>query len=404
MGWRPTWVRAALVLGAILSNGLVLVAYGVAWILLPQEGATSTALEQRGRADAASLSGRPALTGRSRPWEPTSIEQAERFERIKLLIVGLAMLVGAVYLFAGTREWHADIRRLLPGAVILAGAAVALTQLDENERSRWFGTRATVWKGLLRLLVGVLLVTAGVTMIFLRQLQPGQVTTVLFSGAAVLVGLGMVLAPLGLRLWRDLESERALRVRETERAEITTHLHDSVLQTLALIQRRPDDPAEVRRLARAQERELRAWLYGGEEVREEQPSSLKEAVRRAVAEIEDKENLTISPIIVGDAPMDDASLALVQALREATSNAARHGKVGVSVYVECSETDGIEAFIRDRGPGIELAAIPADRFGVRRSIIDRMARNGGTGEVRNAAAGGTEVILRLPAASQETTE
>ena len=216
----------------------------------------------------------------------------------------------------------------------------------------------------------------------------------------MLAGLVLALAPWGLRLWRDLDGERAARVREGERAAIAAHLHDSVLQTLALVQRSSNDPTQVQRLARAQERDLRDWLYGsaGGAMSAADPgdsATLALAVRRVVAEVEDDYGVPVDVVLVGDMPMDDALAGLVAALREAVLNAVRHAGAPVSVYVEVTPGQ-VEAFVRDRGPGFDLALVPADRLGVRTSVIDRMHRLRGTATVRSSSGEGTEVALQLP--------
>jgi signal transduction histidine kinase len=195
-----------------------------------------------------------------------------------------------------------------------------------------------------------------------------------------------------VRLWRDLDTERAARIREAERADIAAHLHDSVLQTLALIQRHGSDPAAVARLARAQERDLRDWLYGP---RPADGASLAGEVRAAAADVEDRHGVAVDVVLVGDRPGDDRVSALVAALREAMVNAARHAGSPVQVYVECGP-GGVEAFVRDRGTGFSLAAVPDDRLGIRESIIGRMERHGGSATVRSTPGEGTEVRLELP--------
>ncbi|HMO11766.1 MAG TPA: ATP-binding protein [Actinotalea sp.] len=192
---------------------------------------------------------------------------------------------------------------------------------------------------------------------------------------------------------RALSEERLARARESERADIAAHLHDSVLQTLALIRARAGDADEVSKLARAQERELRSWLY------EDRPSpgtSLATQLREVVGEVEDAHSVPVEVVIVGDATPDEGSDVLLRATREALANAVRHGKPPVSLYLEIGP-DAVEVYVKDRGDGFELDAVPHDRFGVRESIIGRMRRHGGSAQVRTRA-GGTEVELRLPRA------
>nr|MBA2464280.1 ATP-binding protein [Nocardioidaceae bacterium] len=190
----------------------------------------------------------------------------------------------------------------------------------------------------------------------------------------------------------DLSEERASRVRTEERADMAAHLHDSVLQTLALIQKHADDGRTVATLARAQERDLRGWLYGDQR---EDPTTLAGALRAAAAEVEDGFGVPIEVVTVGDTAASDRLRPLVLAAREAMVNAARHSTADqVDVYAE-SDGRRCEVFVRDRGRGFDLGAVPEDRLGVRNSIEDRMRRHGGQAVIRTAPGEGTEVKLAL---------
>ncbi|MGN6474910.1 MAG: sensor histidine kinase, partial [Mycobacteriales bacterium] len=169
-------------------------------------------------------------------------------------------------------------------------------------------------------------------------------------------------------------------------------IHDSMLQTLTLIQRRADDAEEVRRLVRHSERELRGWLY-----RSAQPAaSLRAMVAAACAEVEDEYDVTINLVVVGEHPATENVEPLVQAMREAAVNAAKHAGVrDISIYVEVTATE-LTVFVRDRGKGFTLDAVPEDRFGVRESVIARMERHGGAATIRSSRRTGTEVRLSLP--------
>ncbi len=206
---------------------------------------------------------------------------------------------------------------------------------------------------------------------------------------ATLLGLG--LAPWFLRLGRSLSSERAARIREQERAELGAHLHDSVLQTLALIQKRAGDPREVAGLARRQERELRRWLLEGSEHSEQ--DSVAGALERAAAEVEELHRVPIEVVTVGDGPLNGRLEAIVQAAREAMTNAAKFaGSERVDLYAEV-QAGRVEVFVRDRGVGFDPATIPSDRRGVRDSIIARMERHHGRAAVHSTPGHGTEVEL-----------
>jgi signal transduction histidine kinase len=232
-----------------------------------------------------------------------------------------------------------------------------------------------------RALIGAALVVGG-GLVFLwlnDALQPARDSVL--AVVVVLIAATLIFAPWWLRLVRGLSAERAERIRSQERAEVAAHLHDSVLQTLALMQRRVEDPREVAALARRQERELRAWLNG----------------RRAAgdATVASALGVPVEVVAVGDAPLDPGAEALVAAAREALVNAAKFaGESPVALYAEVAP-GRIEVFVRDRGPGFDPAAVPDDRRGVRESIVGRMERHGGRATVHTAPGAGTEVELVL---------
>jgi signal transduction histidine kinase len=225
----------------------------------------------------------------------------------------------------------------------------------------------------------------------------GAARDVLLAVVASVVVLGVIFAPWIVRLVRSLGAERAQRIRSQERAELAAHLHDSVLQTLAMMQRRASEPHEVATLARRQERELRAWLAG--RPAPGQVARVAPALEAAAAEVEERHGVPVEVVAVGDRDLDPAADAVVAAAREAMTNAAKFGEGSpFDVYAEC--TDGrLQVFIRDRGPGFDSTAIPADRRGVRESIVGRMERHGGRATITSAPGAGTEVELTLERAA-----
>lgn len=318
----------------------------------------------------------------------------------KEILLGSGLLLVAGILIARLLGADVPLGTLIPAAAILGGAAIAWMQLDETRRAGLVDkTKADQAGGWARLAAGLALVVAGVLVMVSGSGSWEQTWLALLASVAVLGGVALVLLPWGLKFWRDLETERAGRVRETERAEIAAHLHDSVLQTLALIQRRAGNEHDVVRLARAQERELRGWLFKDPA---KESGQLSDRIKAAAAEVEDDLGNAVDVVSVGDTVMTDRHEALVQASREAMLNASRHGGGPVSVYLEVSDA-GVEVFVKDRGAGFELHAVPEDRLGVRESIIGRMKRYGGTADI-NSSADGTEVRLRLPAAVAENGE
>jgi signal transduction histidine kinase len=221
----------------------------------------------------------------------------------------------------------------------------------------------------------------------------GAARDVLFAVIAAVVVLGVIFAPWIVRLVRSLTEERAARIRSQERAEVAAHLHDSVLQTLAMMQRRAGDPAEVAALARRQERELRAWL--SDRPAPGLSARLEGALEAAAAEVEEQHGVPVEVVVVGDRDMDAPHEAVVAAAREAMTNAAKFGGGSpVDVYAESSDSR-TQVFVRDRGPGFDPDAVPADRRGVRESIVGRMERHGGRARVTSGSGSGTEVELVL---------
>ncbi len=211
--------------------------------------------------------------------------------------------------------------------------------------------------------------------------------------AAIVIGLSVIAAPWLLSLVRELDAERRQRIRADERAELAAHVHDSVLHTLTLIQRSAEDPRQVRRLARSQERQLRSWLQHG------QPGSAAETLAselaRVAGEVEDADGVPVEVVCVGDMELGERTSAAILAAREALVNAARHsGAPQIAVYAEV-ESDRVTIFIRDRGRGFDANSIPVGRMGIRQSIIGRMERCGGQATVRAAPGAGTEVELQL---------
>jgi len=315
-------------------------------------------------------------------------------ESLRNLVLGVGLLLVGGVLLAQQQGVNLRLGVLIPLLTVAGGAVLAWSQLDDTQRGRWLvgggeGRRA----GLVRLGIGIALAAIGVVALATQGRGFTGLWDVGIPAVAVLAGAALIAAPWGVRLWSDLRVEQAKRIRETERADIAAHLHDSVLQTLALIQRKADDPAEVTRLARAQERELRGWLYAGPRGSQ---ASLASAVTEVAHEVEDLHGIPIELVITGDRALDAGGSALVRALREALLNAVRHGSVPVSAYLEVG-SQLVEAFVRDHGPGFDVDAIPEDRLGVRESILGRMSRHGGSASVRRLEDG-TEVSLSLPVA------
>jgi signal transduction histidine kinase len=331
--------------------------------------------------------------------------------------VALALVtLGVLLLLRDVGLWFGDAL-VWPVVLGAAGSAVVWTRGDDTASARladssWgrvAGRRgpvgavarvATAPSSPTRIVVGTVLVALAVAgflagndaLAALRDLS----LALLAAGAGALLLFGPWLS----RMVSELGAERRERVRQEERAELAAHLHDSVLQTLALIQRSADDPRRIATLARVQERELRAWLYGSGRAAGATPTTLTDAFEQVAAEVETLHHLAVDVVVVGDAPVGTGTRALLGAVREAITNAAKHAGVDeIAVYVEVG-ADQVTAFVRDRGVGFDVDAAlgggDGHRRGLRDSIIGRLERHGGTATVWSAPGEGTEVELCVP--------
>jgi signal transduction histidine kinase/phage shock protein PspC (stress-responsive transcriptional regulator) len=381
LGIDPLILRIGFVVAAG-AGGLGVILYALAWALLPA-----------GDGDGRALMARAA--GRREGWMVAS---------------GLVLLMLAVLLLF--RAWGLWVGDAIVWPLILATGGGALiwrqsqgaTVVDAPARERarpggGVGRPRRVLR-LARPSLGIVALGAalvvGAALVFLwlngaLELDRDVTLAVL----VVVTAMTLILAPWWLRLARGLTEERAGRIRTQERAELAAHLHDSVLQTLALMQKRAEDPREVATLARRQERELRAWLNAGS--RREAGASLAAALEATVAEIEDAHGVPVEVVAVGDRRLDERAEALVAATREAVLNAVKFAPdAAISVYAEV-RGDRAEVFVRDRGPGFDLHAIPPDRRGLRESVLGRMERHGGRAAVHTRPGEGTEVELVMSA-------
>ena len=253
---------------------------------------------------------------------------------------------------------------------------------------------AGVAAALVQVVLGLGLVGAGIAVFLVASPGLDSPRAGILATAAIAVGLSLVFGPWWWRLTRDLAVERQERIRSQERAEVAAHIHDSVLQTLALIQRNAADARVVGALARSQERELRSWLYGPPAP--DPGGSVAAALQRVSDEVEDRHGVAVETVEVGDCPVDDRLAALVLSSREALTNAARHsGAPAVSAYLEV-EAHQVTVFVRDRGAGFDPGDVPGDRRGIADSIVGRMDRHGGRAAVRSEPGSGTEVELVMP--------
>ena len=392
LGINVTVMRGFFLLSSLLG-GLGIALYAGLWMILP----TDTHLVQ----DA------PGLEAATRQGKRSG--RRRRLEDVGPLVALAAVALGVAVLLQSLIGASMLFWPILLGVV---GLAVLWRQADEAQRERWVDStgridffRAVVGRGgaasYARLAAGIVLLLAALVLFAVQSGHAGVAREVVVAGVLGVAGLALTVGPWLFRLAGDLSEERAARVRSQERADVAAHLHDSVLQTLALIQKHSEDGRMVATLARAQERDLRSWLYADEAPPD---TSVSSALRSAAAEVEDAHGVPVEVVTVGDAPASDHLRALVLAAREAMVNAAKHsGAEKVDVYAEMADGQ-TEVFVRDRGRGFELGEVPDDRLGVRNSIVDRMERHGGSAVIRTAAAEGTEVRLAMQDKTRMTSE
>ncbi|MEJ7826073.1 MAG: PspC domain-containing protein [Solirubrobacteraceae bacterium] len=368
-----------------IASGIGLVAYVLAWILLPAQELDGAQPAQRRRSRRATVE---VATGAG--FLLLSVLLAVRALGLPFsdLLIWPLVLVAA----GGALIWHRsggdEDAAAIAAPRLQASVPDAAAGADRAAAPR---SRPAV---ISRIGIGVTLVVAAAIVFLQFSGALAAATDVALAAIVVAIALGVIFAPWFVRLASSLSAERAERIRSQERAEVAAHLHDSVLQTLALMQKRADDPRAVAQLARRQERELRTWLSGAP-ARETGERWLAGALESAALEIEAGHGVAVDVVAVGDAPLDRDGEALVRAAREAMLNAAKFGDGStVAVYAEAA-ADRLQVFVRDRGPGFDPEKVPADRRGVRESIVGRMRRHGGRATIHASPGGGTEVELVL---------
>ena len=372
VGIDAIYVRVAFVVLAV-AGGWGIALYGLAWAIMGRRGVP---LE------------------RYAP-QPKAASARNRHLGFNAVALGLLLL---------TTVFEGAFQPALVWPVVLVGAAIAIAfdrgQLDPRTLTDVTDSRNVQ----LRLTAGLGLLLAGVVAAVALNFSIWQALRSVVIAGLVVAGAAVLLAPLLSRLGNELLAERRRRIRSEERAEMAAHLHDSVLQTLALIQKRSDDVG-VTNLARRQERELRTWLFEDKTGRE--ALGFRTALEAAMAEVEDLHEVPIEVVIVGDRKLDAEMEPILGASREAATNAARHSESArIDVFAEARE-DRVEVFIRDQGAGFDPDAIDDDRAGIRDSIRARMERHGGEAIIFSQPGAGTEVELRLPLTAptnQEATD
>jgi signal transduction histidine kinase len=343
------------------------------------------------------------LAGAERELEPSERRAPPSSATRQVVAAGL-VVAGVLVLLQAVGLWFGNGLVLSVGLAAF-GSALIWTRSDDQNRARLSRMvsrlpLSPVEDGagripMLRLVAGALLVIAGMATFLAASNVLRAAGQVAVAVAVTAAGVALILGPWMLRSARQLGEERRQRIRSEERAELAAHLHDSVLQTLALIQR-SSDPRQMAILARGQERELRGWLYGRSRAATSEGDQLSVVLEEFAGRIERMYAVPVDLVSVGDCPMDDRLRAMVEAASEAIANAARHsGATVVSVYAEATPEE-VRIYVRDQGRGFDPAAVPAGRRGIAESIRGRMERHGGSAGISSAGGEGTEVDLRMP--------
>ncbi len=377
-------VRAALVVLALVTYGFGAAAYVVAWLLIPAQGADSN-IATRALADKRGIGLAAALAS--------------------------VLAVGLIVASALDATWVAG----LAVPVIVCGAGLALisrnADAEERQHLREFADPAgrpsssRRRRRILRVALALLLLLGGAAALLSDHKINAYLLLPLAGMVLLIGGIALAFGPWWLRVARDLVEERQARVRAEERADIAARVHDSVLQTLALIQRRAGDPHQVVQIARAQERELRAWLFDGRAPGslDGQALTVADGVRLIQQDVEAQHGIAVEAVTVGDCALDEELSALIAAAKEATVNAAKwSGADVVSVFAEV-EPGSVSLYVRDRGCGFDPDAIPPDRKGLAESVRGRVSRRGGSVTIRSAPGEGTEVSLVMPRSAAESS-
>jgi signal transduction histidine kinase len=374
LGLSSNLVRVALAASAFAA-GFGIIVYVLVWLLAPLE-------EERAPASSAS------------PARRLRMPSVAQVAGIGLVFVGLAVVLGVSGLwFGGAQGW--------PVLVAAIGFAILWARRGDDGRGRLTlpglgAPLGSVVSGPIswpRVLIGGALVLVGMGAFLAANTSLAAAGNVLLAMLVAIGGVTLLAGPWAWNVGRQLVDERSSRARSEARAEMAAHLHDSVLQTLTLIQR-AGTSREMTTLARTQERELRAWLYGS--APPVAGARLRDAIDAMAGRIEGQHQVRVEAVVVGDIDLDDRLQALVDACAEAVANAARHsGSETISVYVEV-EPASVSAFVRDQGRGFEPSSVPPDRRGIADSVVGRIERRGGSVTIASRPGEGTEVVIRLP--------
>ena len=376
-GFNVTAVRVVFVLITVVSGGVGGAVYVAAWLLIPAAGQ-----------------------------EANIASQARNDSRGIRLAIAVASLLALILLAIGALGDGWFTSWAWPQVISAAGLVLIWRNAPPNEQASLrqlieplestAGSSRPGRRTALRLGVAAVLLLGGAGWLFSSRVSVALLRPL---GGVVLViaGIVLLLGPWWLRIARDLVLERQARIRVEERADIAARMHDSVLQTLALIQRRAGDPQKVVQLARMQERELRSWLFEGRDPNQaDEDTTFVSGIRQIQQDVESRYGVPVEAVMVGDCELDENLNALLAAAREATVNAAKWSGAGViSLFAEVEPAE-VSIVVRDRGQGFDPEAVPEDRKGLAESVHGRMTRRGGTAVVSSAPGEGTKVSLKMP--------
>lgn len=394
-----TWIIRLIFVTTSFIFGLGIAAYLFLWIAVPAQNLATMHVNMLAPSQSALSKGNNAsylvsappnqyeyVATQYMPAQYSAPEQNNQQSHSGLAWNILASILAGIFVIYLGFNWAIDHHLLSPmlAIEISVGALCALVAWLYSERFH---------KMNIAVIVGILLVFVAAVFalctIFFKKNDYLHVYGIFLIG---IFSVAITTAPLLAQYHQNLLQESAQKQREEERADMAAHLHDSVLQTLNLIRQNAHNADYVSQLARTQERELRRWLY---EDRENVSDSVASSMKLISAQIEDTHGVPIDVITVGDCEPNERISALIDATRQALTNACLHGKPAISLYVECGSHD-ISVFVRDHGDGFNLDDIPQDRMGIRHSIQGRMERAGGTVEIVSRPQWGTEVRMTLP--------
>ncbi len=318
--------------------------------------------------------------GPTRPAEDHDTPELRRGVGLGLIVLGLVLVQNAIGL---------GLPREIVWPVIVVGLGVGVVVWQVQPQ-----LESTRWEAL-RIAAGIVVVGAGIAALVAGNVSFEVIRSSLAATTLVLGGVALIVGPWIAVLMRERTEERRRRLHADARADMAAHLHDSVLQTFALIQR-AEDPRVIAQLARQQERELRRWLYADSD--DPAAATLRSSLERVCGTVEDRFDVAVETVVVGDVALDTTLEALIGATGEAATNAAKwSGCDQVSVFAEV-EAEGVRVFVRDTGTGFDPDTVADDRLGVRESIVGRMERVGGSVEIRSGLDAGTEIELYAPLA------